>query len=195
MTQANASQTGNGAAAAAPASSAAEPSALDAALKEFESANAQPKAIDAFKALEPVVRYAESKMVAEQSAAVDADVSAAVKLVRAEAKLDEKVPDEIVEAHLHRKAAKDPQFAKAWESRTDNRDSWNARLKAEASELRELVQKMPGNAVKTDIEAALAAVHGASHSPSGNADQPSPTQMFQMNDREWANYKDRLRAG
>lgn len=195
MTQANASQTGNGAAAAAPSPSAAEPSALDAALKEFESANAQPKAIDAFKALEPVVRYAESKMVAEQTAAVDADVSAAVKLVRAEANLDEKVPDEFVEAHLHRKAAKDPQFAKAWESRGENQDGWKARLKDEASSLKELMQKLPGNAVRTEIEAAHAAVRGVSHSPSGNADQPSPTQMFQMNDREWANYKDRLRAG
>ena len=191
MTQANASQTGNGAATAAPAPSTAEPSALDNALREFESGTAQPQALDALRAFQPVIEYAKSEMEAKQTAAETADVSSAVKSVKVDLKLDDKFPDRLVRGYLHDLANSDEAFREAWANRAKAPEVWKAKLKAGTESFAEVVKELPGNSVRTDIEAAAAAVRGTSHSPANGADEFTPTQMMQMSDRDWENYKAR----
>lgn len=189
---ANPANAGSAATAAGPA----EAATLDKLLKEFENSQTQPKAIDVLKAVEPVINYVNGEMTERENKVLEADISGAVKSVKAELKLSDEYPDRLIRGALRDLAAENPEFAKAWEQRRQSPGDWSAKLKSDAVPvLKAEIEKARGKDIRSDIDAAQAAVRNVSTSPQNGAEMPSPTEMFQMNDRQWSNFKAKLRAG
>lgn len=174
------------------APNAAEPKAAEAKpglnqlLQQFET-SAAPKAtaIDVLKAFQPTIEWVDQQRIAQQTQAVQNDVSSSVKSVKESLKLGDEFPDDLVRGYLYDHANQDKDFAAAWDNRSESPDAWKSQLGKATESFKSIVGKLPGNSVRTDLEAATAAVRNVSTAP-----QPAPSeaeyvrQLRRMSDRE-----------
>lgn len=197
-----ASQTsGNGAGPASSQPSAEANKDLNTLLKEYETSTAQPataqptnKAMAEFISLvKPLAEHVEAEKVAKQNAAIETDITAAVKSVRETLKLSDGIPNKAILAQLKQYGEDHPEFAEAFQKRGENPDAWKVQLEKGQADVGEVFSKVGSNSSRTDLEAAMAATRNISTAPQTQA-QLDPVTAVNMSDRDWKQYKQRLAA-
>lgn len=168
---------------------------LDGLLNEFESPKpvTQPRPdISVLKAIKPVIDYVDTEMKTKAKTALDEDIKKAVSFVKEDESV-KALPDKIVRGFLEGHAAEDPSFAQAFQNRQADPNTWQAKLADARKAFSEEVKGLPGNMVKSDVEAARAAVAGSRSEPVGDK-QPSAVELSRMSQREFDNYWKQIAA-
>ena len=172
---------------------------LDALLKEFEQDDkpaakpgakaVQPAALqELLKEFKPVAAFARGKMLEETRAGVQKDVDEAISALL-EADETKGVPKRLVKGFLVDLYNEDQEFKAAFDNRTKNKSAWKGALAKAKDDLVEQVKTLPQNKVRSDVEAARAAVAGSKTNPSReSASDPDASAMFAMSDQEWGKY-------
>lgn len=159
---------------------------LDGLLNEFEAPNpgSQPRAeTTVLKAIRPVIEFAETEMRTRAKTALDSDIKSAVSFVQEDAAA-KAIPPKIVRGFLEGYAADDVSFAAAFQNRQKDPDAWQKQLGKAKGAFLEEIKGLPGNTVKSDVEAARAAIAGRAE-PAGETNLPSPPDMMNMSEREF----------
>lgn len=174
----------------AEASNSAE-SDLDSLIDEYNGEDGKPAPTPdvsrLLETLKPVVRHVEADMLQKrtiaQTKAVD-DAVAAFKNDDAVKNID----DEIALGYMMARHDRDPVFKTAFENRLSDPGAWDKVLEGARNGL---IDKMGVNTVRSDIEAAAAAVAGVSvEQPSPEDGEPSVAEKFSMSDTEWRAHKE-----
>jgi len=174
---------------------------VNSLLSEYETAKSPPKTSDTaqpgadvikmFEELRPIAKYAENSMRSEAAQQEQETVAQAIAAVKEDDSLNI-VPDTIVEGFLQQQYVRNPEFKKAFDSRTDSPDGWTAALGSARENLaKEIGQITKGN-VKDDVEAALNTVRGTSETEIDDAQKVNPKELFAMSDHDFAEYKRNL---
>lgn len=162
---------------------------LDGLLKEFETPNpgtASPRAdMSVLKAIKPVIDYVDTEMKTKAKSALDEDIKKAVGFVK-EDESAKALPDKLVRGFLEGHAVEDESFARAFQNRQADPSTWQAKLADARKALAEEIKSLPGNMVKSDVEAARAAVAGRSE-PVGDT-APSAIELASMSQRDFDDY-------
>lgn len=159
---------------------------LDGLLNEFENPNpgTQPRAeTSVLKALKPVIEFANTEMESRAKTALDNDIKSAVSFVQ-EDEVAKAIPPKLIRGLLEGHAAEDKTFASAFQNRQADPATWQKKLGEARGAILEELKGLPGNTVKSDVEAARAAVSGRSE-PVGDKTAPSPVEMMHMSQREF----------
>ena len=166
------------------------PGTADPHLAEWDRARAAPAVSTVPKELEPVIRFAEAKMVEEVKTTIDKEVGSAVAFMRGEDYKE--VPEDFVRGHIEVWAQKNPGFKKAYESRNSDPSGWTKAQEAAREGFSSLMAKMPGSSVRSDVEAARASVRGTHNAPPPPQRVKSVPELNRMSDWELAEYKREL---
>lgn len=154
---------------------------LDKALAEFQTAVPEKNpAVETSKSIDVLARFAAESLAEKANERTKTDIDKAVSFV----KDGGEVPDTFVSGFLHYRAAEDPEFKAAWENRTKAPKAWDAALAKAKSDFAGEVTKLPGNRIKTDVEAARNSIRGGTETP-GDPDKLDPVALRKMSDQEW----------
>lgn len=163
---------------------------LDSLLNEFNDGGDKPTPTpdvsELLKSLKPVVQHAERSMQKEQVDAQKHAVDEAIAAIKQDAAKD--IDDDIAHGYLMSQHERNPVFRAAYEGRGADPGAWDKAL----GEARDgLVEKMGVNTVRSDIEAATAAVKGTSQEEaSTDSGEVSVADMFSMSDSEYRTFKE-----
>ena len=144
------------------------------------------------KGLKPLVDFADSEMKSKAATAEKKVADEAVALIKSDDALKE-VNDEFVHDHLIGKYNRDTEFRAAYDNLGDNPTGWTKALEDAKSGLVEKISALPGSTIRSDMEAAQAAVAGSSPEVAPEA-ETSAVDMASMSDQEFAKYKLGLEA-
>lgn len=158
-------------------------SELDRLLSEYEKAPDQkPDTAKVVKSLEPVIQFAQAEMTGRARKVVEDDIQKALDFVY-EAEGAKGVPKRIVRGYMEAYAGENPDFVQAFMGREQNRKTWENALSGAREAFLKDFKEIPGNTVRTDVEAARAAVTGAVQ-PSEPA-KVSPGELMSMSDVDY----------
>lgn len=188
-TSANPSRDATG---AAPTSGESE---LDKLLSDFKQQTPPQQAVETsiIKELAPVIKYAKGRMEDDERAAFNDDVAKAVTFV-SEAEEVKGLPQRFVRGYLHDLAAEQPTFRDAFVNRRQSPEDWEKALTNARTAIAEEAKVFMGGRLRTDIEAARAAVTGQSSTAPPEKPLPSNTELENMSDRDYAALKRGLLA-
>jgi hypothetical protein len=141
------------------------------------------------KAIKPVVDYVNHEKAQKQQDQFDTDVKDIMEFFSEEEKLKE-FPDKLKKGFLEAHAQEDPDFKSAFENRTKNPKAWETAKETARDAFTELVSDLPSSKVRTDVEAAKAAVDGTTEDKPASEEGPSPVKKMAMSDYEWRQYKE-----
>ncbi len=141
------------------------------------------------KAVKPVVDFVKKQEAKEAQAEFDTGLKDIMTFFSEEEKLKE-FPDELKRGFLETRAQDDPDFKTAFENRAKNPKAWETARETARVALTELVSGLPGSTVRTDVEAAKAAVDGTTDDKPASEEGPSPVKKMAMSDYEWRQYKE-----
>lgn len=165
---------------------------FDRLLAEFSTSQAEPAPAASPPVsptdLVPVIEFAKAELTARAKAAVDNDIKAAVDFLTEPEEL-KGLPSRFVRGYAEAYAIENPDFGRAFNERQSNPTRFKAHLAKAREALLDDFKKLPGNMVRTDIEAAKAAVSGQSNQPAADGDMPSPEEMFNMPEHEFRAFK------
>ena len=174
-----------------PAEAGSKESEFDKLLKEFDSSNtaAKPDLTELVKGLKPVIDYADGQRQKEAKAAFENDVKSAVLYLQ-EADEMKKASPKLIRGFLEAKASEDAGFKAAFEDRANNPAAWNAKLEDARKEAAKEFSPMLTDDVRSDLEAAKAAIGGKTDQALEKG--PDPVALFRMNDQAFEDYKAKL---
>ena len=141
------------------------------------------------KALQPVVDYAKDSMAKGREDAVKADLDNAFKFVTEKDELKSLTPS-TVRGFLEAYSVDHPDFAKAFQDRKANPETWTEALDKGRDWLTQEFSGFSKSDERGDIEAAQAAVDGTTDQVPDAKDGLSSNQMFDMSDVAWEKYMD-----
>ena len=137
---------------------------LDRFLNEFKDTSTPPQApagLDKFvEVVKPVVEYAESKRREELVTAEKKSVQDAVDFVKNDEGL-KTVSNRLVKGFLQDRYAEDQSFKTAYDNRSRDPKAWESALNNAKTEFKTELSTLNGNSVRSDVEAATAAVRGS----------------------------------
>jgi len=178
-------QTDDNTAEAAPAGAVdAKPaSELDSLLSEFKNATNNTKELD------PVIEFAKGEMARKQQESLDGDIAKAVEVIQKADDALKGVNPKLIQGLMEAYAREDPGFAKAFEDRGKNPKGWEAALVEGSKFALDLLNDLPGNKGRDDLEAAKAAVDGTSTDSTPKDDEPDIAEIQKLSDFD---FKQRL---
>ena len=160
-TAANAGGNASGAGVAATAGTTVEN-----LLKEFDSqSGSQPAPQPLSPELASIAEFAKAEMHTRAAAALDKDIKEAVGFLKQPDETKD-LPDRLALGFLHALANENKEFADAWQNRSERPGTWKDALGKAQKEWIEEAKKLPTSKVRTEVEAAAAAVHGQTSTPS-----------------------------
>lgn len=169
---------------------------LDSLMNEWNQTDAPPPAAapqpdvgKLLNSLKPVVQYAESSMLKEQQQEQEEFINGAVSFIK-EGEGLAGMDGDIVEGYLYSRYNKSADFKTAYDSRGSNPDGWNKALEEARTDFAGRTGKTD---VRSDIEAAKAAVRGSSDAAPSD-EGPSAKDLNTMSDTAFAAYKRELAA-
>jgi hypothetical protein len=172
--------------AAGAAQSGTTGSVVENLLKEFDSQSGSQPAPQTTATPDPVYEFAKAEMQAKQATAYENDVKAAVAHLKVSDETKD-LPDRLALGFLHALANEDAEFAQAWQNRQARPGAWKDALNKAQREWLEEVKKLPTSKVRTEVEAAAAAVLGQTNTPS-DFRAKSPDELRKMSLRELQAY-------
>ena len=141
------------------------------------------------KAIQPVVDYVKEVKAEKQQDRFDTDVKDIMDYF---SEVDELkvIPEKLRRGFLESHAQDAPDFKTAFENRAKNPKAWETARESARDAFTELVAELPSSTVRTDVEAAHAAVDGTSEDKPASEEGPSPVKKMAMSDYEWRQYKE-----
>lgn len=141
------------------------------------------------KAIQPVVDYVKEVKAEKQQVRFDTDLKDIMDYF---SEVDELkvLPDKLRRGFLEAHAQETPDFKKAFENRAKNPEAWETARESARDAFTELVAELPSSKVRTDVEAAQAAVDGTTEDKPASDDGPSTVKKINMSDYEWRQYKE-----
>ena len=170
------------------------PGAADPHLAEWDRSRAAPAASTVPKELEPVIRFAEAKMVEEVKTTIEKEVATAIDTLTSGNEEFKSIPKRVTRGYLEAWALDNPEFKAAYEKRKSNPKGWDGAMKAAAEGFAEDMKGFGGSSVRSDVEAAKASVRGTSTAPPPPQRTKSTPELNKMSDWEFAEYKRELAA-
>ena len=140
------------------------------------------------KAVQPAVDFANKQEAKEAQAEFDTGVKDMVGFF-GEAEGLKGISDKLMRGFIEAHAVGDADFKTAFENRAKNPKAWETAQETARDAIAGMVSDLPGSKVRTDVEAAYAAVDGTTDTPV-KVEGPSPVQKFRMTDQEWRAYKE-----
>lgn len=143
----------------------------------------------------PVIRFAEGQMVEKVKAEIDKEVETAVSSITSQDEFKD-VPKRLARGFLEAWALENPEFKTAYEQRKANPRGWQSALAAAGQGFAEDMKGIgsKGGNLRSDVEAAKAAVRGTSSTQPPPPKQKSAAELRQMSDGEFRRYKATLAA-
>ena len=141
------------------------------------------------KALKPVVDYVNEDKAEKQQERFDADLKGIMTFF-SEADELKGIPDKLKRGFLEAHAQDSPDFKTAFDGRAKNPKAWDTAMAAARDAFTELASELPSSKVRTDVEAAKAAVDGTTEDKPVSEDGPSSVKKMAMSDYEWRQYKE-----
>ena len=141
------------------------------------------------KAIKPVVDYVNEEKAQKQQERFKADVGEIIDFFSEVEEL-KGLPDKLKRGFLEAHAQEIPEFKTAFENRAKDSKAWNEARETARDAFTELVSELPGSKVRTDVEAALAAVDGKEADKPASEEGPSTVKKINMSDYEWRQYKE-----
>ena len=194
MTQPTAANSGNSA-----SSGAASPSAgngLTDLLNEFDrppGGTSATKTTDpTLERLKPVIDFATGEMQAKRFESIKKDVDSAMTFM-AEAPELKEVPKRVIRGLMEGWGAENAALKEAFENREADPAAFKKVLEDCRAAIIEDWKGLPGNKVRSDVEAAVAAVRGTSTSPT-SAGLPTNAEMWHVSAADFAKLRDREAA-
>lgn len=174
-----------------PATSGAETAApaeseFDKLIKEFDNSPANKATANLLKSLQPVIQVATDELASKETARINSDLNAAVAVLKDD-EAAKAVPDRLAKGFLRDYSVDHPEVALAWENRAKDPSAWKSKLAEARKAFVEEIKALPANTVRTEVEAAAAAVRNVSTAET-QADSKTPADMMNMSDREWRKY-------
>jgi len=141
------------------------------------------------KAVKPVVDFVKKQEAKDAQTEFDTDVKDIMDYF---SEVDELkvLPDKLRRGFLEAHAQESPDFKTAFENRAKNPKAWETARESARDAFTELVAELPSSKVRTDVEAAQAAVDGTTEDKPASDDGPSTVKKINMSDYEWRQYKD-----
>jgi hypothetical protein len=139
------------------------------------------------KAVQPAVDYVNEVKAEKQQAQFDGEVKDVLDFFSEADELKE-LPDKLKRGFLEAHAQEDLEFKTAFDNRAKAPKAWEAAKETARDAFTELVSDLPGSKVRSDVEAAHAAVDGTTEDKPASEEGPSPEQKAQMSDFEWRKY-------
>ena len=173
---------------------AASPSAgngLSELLQEFDQPTGGTPAApipDPIKRLAPLINWAADEIKAKEVGAAQKDVDSAVTFMTEAPELKD-VPKRVIRGLIEGWGSENPVLKAAFDNRKADPGALKKALEDCRSAILEDWKSLPGNKVRTDVEAAVLAARGTSTSPNF-ADLPSNADMWNMNRSEWKKFTD-----
>lgn len=167
---------------------------VDRLLSEFETGKTQlktelPTIRPILDAIKPLATFAQRKMQEEVSTAAKKSVADAVNAVKSD-DLKE-VPDRVVRGYLQDRYVEDPNFRTAYDKQGENPQGWQEQLTKAREAFAEDMKFASAKSVRSDVEAAKAAVKGAGKTQDAKPEDDTDA-LFAMSGREFATYKEKL---
>lgn len=141
------------------------------------------------KAVQPAVDFVKEVKAEKQQERFKADVKEVIDFFSETDELKE-FPDKLKRGFLEAHAQDNPEFKTAFENRAKDSKAWDAVRETARDALTELISDLPGSKVRTDVEAAKAAVDGTTEDKPASEEGPSPVKKMAMSDYEWRQYKE-----
>lgn len=169
------------------------PGAADPYLAEWDRSRSQAPQIP--QELLPVIRFAEGQMVEKVKAEIDKEVETAVSSITSQDEFKD-VPKRLARGFLEAWALENPEFKTAYEHRKANPKGWQSALSAAGQGFAEDMKGFgsKGGNIRSDVEAAKAAVRGTSNTQPPPPKQKSAAELRAMPDGEFRRYKATLAA-
>jgi hypothetical protein len=185
--------TNDGTAAAQQQTGTGNPGTVDPHLAEWDR-NARTQAPVPAELL-PVIQFAQGQMVEKVKAEVEKEVETAVNAIAGQEEFKD-VPKRVSRGWLEAWAMETPSFKAAYNERKVNPKGWQAALQEAAQGFAEDVKGFAskGGNLRSDVEAAKAAVRGASNTQPPPQKAKSAAELRRMSDREFKQYKAELAA-
>ena len=142
------------------------------------------------KAVKPAVDFVNEVKAEKQQERFDADLKGIMEFFSEEEKL-KGFPEKLKRGFLEAHAQETPDFKTAFENRAKNPKAWETAKETARDAFVELASELPGSKVRTDVEAAKAAVDGTSEDEPASEEGPSPEEKMRMSDFEWRKHTEK----
>ena len=188
MTQQTDNRTsGNGSAVADPEPSTSGDSDLDTLLKGYQPGAQSPTHNPILARLSPVIAFAEKEMASQAVAAFEKDVQGAVEFL-ADSEDTKALPQIFVRGFLDAYAVQNPDVREAFAKRGEDPAGWRSALGRMKTDFDKDAKALLNGRIRSDVEAAQAAVAGQSSQQS--PDQPIDSRKLnKMSDHEFNAFK------
>lgn len=174
---------------ATPAEDTSAGADLDNLLAQYDAPKTPVAQPPDLRQLQPVIDFATEELTNRANEKVQTAVSSAVEFVK-EADGGDKISDRLARGFLEAKASDDPSFKQAFMNRQNDPTAWQNALTGAKAEFADEIGGLPGNTIKSDAEAARAAVAGDVE-PDGDQDEPNPMELSQMSEQDFEAFRER----
>ena len=165
---------------------------LDSLLNEWnQSSTAEPNTRDVVQAIrkevKPVIDFARTEASRKANEEIEKDLNSAVAFMK-EPEEYKDFPEFWVKGYLEAYSAENPSFTEAFEERGKNPEQWSAALSKARDSFAERAGQLPGSKVRSDVEAAKAAVTGTSPERSEEpekSEQEQAAELFEMSEADY----------
>lgn len=167
-------------------------SELDSLLSEFDTQTDRKPESDMSRVLEtikPLAQFAKSRMEKDRQDGLKADIDDAFKFMTEADELKSLKPTH-VRGFMEAYAVENVEFSAAFQNREAKPQEWKSALQKGRDWLVGEISEFGKSDLKEDVEAAKAAVDGATDEVPNAGKGPSSKEMFAMSDVEWENYMD-----
>lgn len=144
---------------------------------------------DLTEAFKPVARFAEQKMQEEVRATTQKSIDDAISFVKGDEDL-KTVSPVIVKGFMSARYADDQSFKTAFDNRGKDPKGWEAALTSTQADFKkEMGGSVASSTLRSDVDAATAAVRGANRGNAQAAQKVDPGKLRDMSDVEFARFK------
>lgn len=140
------------------------------------------------RAVQPAVDFVKKQEAKDAKAEFKADVKEVIDFFSEADELKD-LPDKLKRGFLEVHAQETPEFKTAFENKAKDPKAWGKAMESARDAFTELASDLPSSKVRTDLEAAQAAVDGTTDKPVSE-EGLSPVQKANMSDFEWRKYKE-----
>lgn len=172
---------------------------LDSLLQKWsESSSASPD--DAgnvvgrvLKKVEPALDFVATQAAKTQIESLQTDLNAALDFMLEPADYKD-FPKRWMRGYLEGYSTENDSFSKAFEARSEHPDAWRSELAKARDAFPEWLKELPGSKVRSDVEAAKAAVSGTSTErvdASEESEQEQAVKLMQMSEGDYRRHVER----
>ncbi|MGI9502506.1 MAG: hypothetical protein ACR2RE_05575 [Geminicoccaceae bacterium] len=194
----NGKQSGTDGAQASETSPVGTDKTLDSSLEEWGGSSPAPDNTRdvvgrVLKKVEPVIDFARTQAAKEENDAVEKDLNEALDFM-IEPEEFKDFPKFWVKGYLEAHSAENPAFADAFNKRGENPEGWRAALSEARDKFAERAGQLPGSKVRSDVEAAKAAVSGTTNERADvpeKSEQEQAVELMQLSEGDYRRYVER----